>query len=171
MHNGTSLPFRLLFVCTGNICRSPAAEAVLKTLIQRAGLTGQIECDSAGMMGYHIGSAPDPRTVQSVLRRGYEIRHAARKVTRADFDHFDLLLAMDRGHLSQLQQLAPDQVRAAKARLYLDFHPAPPTPRDVPDPYYGDTADFERVMDLVEATSVNLLTAIRHRLAFGAGGP
>jgi len=137
----------------------------LLALIDRGGLADRIVCDSAGLMGYHVGSQPDRRTVASVQRRGYAISHAARKVTRADFDAFDLILAMDRGHLEQLRRLAPDDARAAKVSLYLDFHPEPLQDKNVPDPYYGDEAGFERVMDLVEVTSLNLLTTIRHLIA------
>ena len=149
---------RVLFVCTGNICRSPAAESVFRHMAQQAGVT--VTTDSAGTHGYHIGDAPDPRTCDSAAARGFNLRALrARKVTPADFKQFDLILAMDRGHLTHLQAMRPKDA-TAEVRLYLDFHPTLKA-KDVPDPYYGGPDGFEEVMDLVEETSKALVAHAR----------
>ena len=136
---------RILFVCTGNICRSPTAEGVMRTLLKNAGLDRHVEVDSAGTHGYHIGAAPDPRTQKAALRRGYDLSTLrARKVKLEDFTHFDHVLAMDAGHVRLLRQLSPPE-HHNKILLFLN--------RDVPDPYYGVAEDFERVIDLAEEGS------------------
>jgi len=147
---------KVLFVCTGNICRSPTAEGVFRHVAEAAGLGDQVFADSAGTHGYHIGAPPDPRTVAIARARGFDLSALrARKVTSADFRDFDLILAMDRGHLAHLEAMRPKDARA-EVRLFLDFHPAAPS-QDVPDPYYSDEAAFAHVLDLVEATSRALI--------------
>lgn len=134
---------KILFVCTGNICRSPTAEGVMRALLETAGLNQRIEVDSAGTHGYHIGEPPDPRTQLTAQKRGYDLsRLRARKVVSEDFIRFDHVLAMDNDHLRQLRRLCPP-VHHHKLALFL--------PMEVPDPYYGDQPDFERVLDLAEA--------------------
>jgi len=136
---------RILFVCTGNICRSPTAEGVMRALLEEAGLSTRIEIDSAATHNYQIGSQPDPRTQSAARKRGYDLStQRARKVTPEDFDRFDLVLAMDAGHVRLLRQVSPPE-HHGKILLFLD--------RDVPDPYYGDAEDFERVLDLAEEGS------------------
>jgi protein-tyrosine phosphatase len=131
----------LLFVCTGNICRSPTAEGVLRERAQAAGLS--LTLDSAGTHGYHIGEAPDPRTIAHAKKRGYDLSTLrARRVEQQDFDRFDWILALDHSHLDQLRALQPKNSRA-QVRLLLDE-------RDVPDPYYGNAQHFEHVLDLTE---------------------
>ena len=144
---------RLLFVCTGNICRSPTAEGVLRRLAHAASL--DVEVDSAGLGDWHRGDAPDPRTVRHALARGYDLTSLrARQLGAADFAFFDRLYAMDQGHLRELRRLAPAPHRA-KVSLFLDVLPASPDDarpgREVPDPYYGGAEGFEQVLDLVEA--------------------
>jgi len=154
-------PVRVLFVCTGNICRSPTAEGVLRRLVRDQGLEGRVEVDSAGTFGYHVGEPPDRRSIRAAAARGYDLSALrARTVTREDFARFDLLLALDRGHRRELEQLAPDGAAARRIRLLLDYAPAFQG-QDVPDPYYGGPADFERVLDLAEAGSRGLLEALR----------
>ena len=150
---------RILFVCMGNICRSPSAEAVLRELARRDFPQLQLEVDSAGTHDYHVGEPPDPRSIAAGRKRGYDLAPLrARQVTPEDFARFDWLLAMDAANLSRLRQLAPTG-ELERARLFLEF--AGETSRiDVPDPYYGDTADFELVLDLLEVASQRLL----HRL-------
>lgn len=150
---------RVLFVCTGNICRSPTAEGVFRHLAVDAGIA--VEADSAGTHGYHIGEPPDPRTVAAAARRGFDLNSLrARRVKREDFNQFDLILAMDRGHLAHLETMRPQDARA-QVKLFLDYHPE--TKRDVPDPYYGGPEGFEHVLDLVEAASRGLLDDLRTR--------
>jgi protein-tyrosine phosphatase len=142
----------ILFVCTGNICRSPTAEAVLRHLAAEAGI--ELHIESAGIGDWHIGNAPDERAQHHAKRRGYDLSALrARQVAAEDFEKFDLILAMDRGHLRALQRLAPPAHRG-KVRLF-----APE--RDVPDPYYGGAHDFERVLDLVEAQCRELLAELK----------
>ena len=141
---------RVLMVCSGNICRSPTAEVVLRTLAGQAGLSRRVEVASAGMHNYHQGEAPDRRAQRHARQRGYDLSDVrARQLMAADFEHFDWILVMDQGHLRELLRLRPALARA-EVRLLLDGDGVA-TARDVPDPYYGTAADFEHVLDLVEA--------------------
>lgn len=147
----------LLFVCTGNICRSPTAEGVFRALAEREGLP--VRVDSAGTHDYHVGEPPDRRAAAHARERGYDISGLrARQVAPEDFERFDLLLAMDRGHLARLRQLSP-QAQRHKLRLFLDF--AGLQEADVPDPYYGGAEGFEQVLDMIEAASRGLVVHVR----------
>ncbi len=154
---------RILFVCMGNICRSPTAEGVMRALLRDEGLHGRIELDSAGTGSWHAGDPPDARAAAAARSRGIELDGAARQVTAADFDSFDLLLAMDRDNLAGIRAIAPDEESAAKARLLREFDPASAgaPDLDVPDPYYGGPNGFERVLDLVQAACRGLLAEVR----------
>ena len=156
---------RILFVCLGNICRSPTAEGVMRRLVREQGLEGEIEIDSAGTGAWHVGDPPDPRSTQAARRRGTILEGAARQVTAADFEAFDLLLAMDATNLHELRQRAPDEAARAKVRLLREFDPASADAidLDVPDPYYGGPRGFDIVLDLVEAACAGLLEEIRPR--------
>lgn len=147
--SGMTSKTRILLVCMGNICRSPTAEGVLRTFVEREGLLGQVEIDSAGTHGYHVGEPPDPRTVKAAARRGYDLSPLrARRVGEFDFMRFDHVLAMDRENLALLQQACPPHLRH-KLGLFLQFS-ANFDEDEVPDPYYGGPQGFERVLDLVE---------------------
>ena len=147
---------RVLFVCLGNICRSPTAEAVLRALAAREAPELVLEVDSAGTAGYHVGQPPDPRTRAAAARRGYDLSTLrARTVEPADFERFDLILAMDRENLTVLRRRAPIEARE-RLRLFLEFAPGN-APEEVPDPYYGGPNGFEEVLDLVEAATRGLL--------------
>ena len=153
---------KILFVCLGNICRSPTAEGVLRALAASEAPELHLEIDSAGTAGYHIGEPPDPRTRAAAARRGYDLSALrARVVEPADFDRFELILAMDRDNLKILQRRAP---RAAheRLRLFLEFTPESGL-LEVPDPYYGGPNGFEEVLDLVEAAARGLLAQLRAR--------
>src|SRR5580704_3940499 len=151
---------RILFVCLGNICRSPTAEGVLRVLAAREAPELALQIDSAGTAGYHIGEPPDPRTRQAAARRGYELGALrARIVEPDDFEHFDLILAMDEANLSVLQARAPS-ARREQLRLFLEFAPQTEI-REVPDPYYGGPNGFEEVLDLVEAAARGLIAHLR----------
>jgi protein-tyrosine phosphatase len=152
---------RILFVCLGNICRSPTAEGVMRALVRDAGLEGRIELDSAGTGGWHIGEPPDTRATETARRRGIVLEGAARQVRREDFEEFDLILAMDRDNLRELRRLAPDEPSRAKARLLREFDPAADGDLDVPDPYYGGPGGFDEVLDLVQAACAFLLRRLR----------
>ena len=142
----------ILFVCTGNICRSPTAEGVLRQLAKKGGIELRIE--SAGLGDWHVGQAPDERALHHARTRGYDLgAQRARQVRPRDFEDFDMILAMDRGHLRALQRMAPRQ-HHAKIRLFVDG-------RDVPDPYYGGPEGFEQVLDLVEARCASLLSELK----------
>nr|WP_246513051.1 low molecular weight protein-tyrosine-phosphatase [Azospirillum picis] len=145
-----------MFVCTGNICRSPTAEGVFRHLAGRAGLSGLVAAESAGTHAYHVGEPPDPRTQRAALARGIDLSGLrARKVTAGDFARFDHILAMDHGHLEQLRRIAPPGAGAA-LRLFLDDAPGL-AGRSVPDPYYGGPDGFGEVLDLCEAGARGLL--------------
>ena len=153
---------RILFVCLGNICRSPTAEAVLRAIAAREAPELTLEVDSAGVAGYHVGEPPDPRTRQAAARRGYDLGALrARIVEPLDFERFDLILAMDRENLRVLRRRAPD-IAHERLRLLLEFAP-PGGPEDVPDPYYGGPNGFEEVLDLIEGATRGLLTHLRQR--------
>jgi len=143
---------KVLFVCTGNICRSPTAEGVLKELARKENL--QLHVESRGTHDYHVGEPPDERAQHHAKGRGYDLSALrARRVSSRDFADFDLILAMDRGHLKMLERICPPAHRP-KVRLFVPG-------RDVPDPYYGGPEDFEQVLDLVEAACRGLLTEIK----------
>ena len=154
---------RILFVCLGNICRSPTAEGVLRTLAAREAPELRLEVDSAGTADFHVGEPPDPRTQAAGLRRGYDLAALrARVIEPADFGHYDLILAMDEDNLRVLRRRAPAHVHE-RLRLLLEFAPDADS-RDVPDPYYGGPNGFEEVLDLVEAATRGLLTHLRQRV-------
>lgn len=154
---------RILFVCMGNICRSPTAEAVMRGLLRTEGLEHAVSLDSAGTGGWHAGAPPDARAVAAARSRGIVVEGAARQVTAQDFDDFDLLLAMDRDNERDLRAVAPDGEARAKVRLLREFDPAAVAAGDldVPDPYYGGPNGFDRVLDLVEAACRGLLDEVR----------
>jgi protein-tyrosine phosphatase len=157
---------RLLFVCLGNICRSPTAEGVMRQLVHEAGLEQQIELDSAGTGGWHVGESPDARATEAARRRGIVLEGAARQVRPRDFDTFDLIVAMDRSNQRNLLRLAPDEHTREKVRLLREWGRAGSQSDgdlDVPDPYYGGPDGFDRVLDLVHASCVSLLAELRER--------
>ncbi|MEW6765517.1 MAG: low molecular weight protein-tyrosine-phosphatase [Pseudomonadota bacterium] len=150
----------VLFVCMGNICRSPTAEGVFVHKVREAGLSERIRIDSAGTHAYHIGNPPDPRSQQAALRRGYDLSPLrARKVSVPDFSAFDYVLAMDADNLAILRSLMPGDSRA-HVGLFMEFATGAKE-REVPDPYYGGERGFEQVLDMVEAASEGLLHTIR----------
>jgi protein-tyrosine phosphatase len=155
---------RILFVCLGNICRSPTAEGVMRALVRDAGLEKQIELDSAGTGSWHVGEPPDARATQTARRRGIAIEGAARQVQPSDFEEFDLILAMDSANLRNLRRLAPAAPTRAQVRLLREFDPAAGEDLDVPDPYYGGAEGFDRVLDLVHSACASLLEHLRATL-------
>ncbi len=153
----------VLFVCMGNICRSPMAEGVFRRRVEEAGLAERIHIDSAGTHAYHVGEPPDPRAQETAARRDIDLSaQRARRVTREDLALFDFVLAMDRDNLSILHDIAEPEHRE-RIRLFMEFAPEMKV-REVPDPYYGGQGGFDRVLDLVEAASAGLLETIRKRL-------
>jgi protein-tyrosine phosphatase len=134
---------RILFVCTGNICRSPSAEAVMRRLVDDAGLGGEFVLESAGTGRWHAGGKPDRRAVTAATARGYAVAGTARQVRPADFEAFDLLVGMDRGHVRRLRDLSPSIEARLKIRPLLEDE-------DVPDPYGGPAAEFEQALDVIE---------------------
>ncbi|WP_207061098.1 low molecular weight protein-tyrosine-phosphatase [Motiliproteus sp. SC1-56] len=159
----TGKALSVLFVCLGNICRSPTAHGVFLRLIEEAGLEGRVAVDSAGTAAYHIGKAPDPRTREAAVRRGYDLSALrARQVEPEDFQRFDYILAMDNSNLADLRDLAPAGGRA-RVQLFLEFAGSG-APSEVPDPYYGGADGFDQVLDLVEGAARGLLVEINQRL-------
>ena len=150
----------VLFVCMGNICRSPTAEGVFQDLVSREGLTDRIQIASAGTHGWHVGNPPDPRSVEAAARRGIDLSgQRSQQFRAADHDRHDYVLAMDRENLQFLRQLHNDAARA-RLSLFLEFAPHI-RETDVPDPYYGAGDGFEIVLDMIEAASAGLLADIR----------
>ncbi len=155
-----AMTVNVLFVCLGNICRSPTADGVFRQRVQAAGLQQQIGVDSAGTGDWHVGRAPDSRALAAAAKRGYDLSGLrARQVADKDFAEFHYVLAMDKSNLSHLRRLAPAHY-AGHVGLFLDFAPHLGL-REVPDPYYGGHQGFEQVLDLVEAACDGLLTHIQ----------
>jgi protein-tyrosine phosphatase len=157
----SSPPFRVLFVCLGNICRSPMAEAVFRARGAKAGLADRVEVSSAGTAGWHADRPADPRTVAALRRAGYPLDHRARQFVAAWFDQHDLVIALDRANLQDLRALAPDRERADRVRLLRSYDPEAGADLDVPDPYYGDDASFDDVLTQVVAACAGLLAEVR----------
>jgi protein-tyrosine phosphatase len=151
---------KILFVCLGNICRSPTAEIVFRDIVEREAPELAVEIDSAGTAGYHVGEPPDRRTRQAALRRGYDMSALrARVVEPQDFRRFDLILAMDRANFDVLNRRAPEESRP-RIKLFLEFAPDADT-TEVPDPYYGGVNGFEEVLDLVEVAARGLVAHLK----------
>jgi protein-tyrosine phosphatase len=168
-HNGAGRDaessYRVLFVCLGNICRSPTAEGVMRALVREACLEDRIELESAGTGSWHIGEAPDSRATEAAHARGIVLEGAARQVHTRDFEEFDLIVAMDRQNLADLRHLAPDESAREKVVLLRELDPATAGQQlDVPDPYHGGARGFEHVLDLVHAACAALLAELRGRL-------
>ena len=152
----------VIFVCMGNICRSPTAEGVFRHLVENKGLAHLIDIDSAGTHAYHVGEAPDPRSCQTARSRGINLDSIrARKVQAADIEHFDYVLAMDSDNHANLLRIAPQGLEH-KVYRFLEFA-QDFAENDVPDPYYGGANGFERVFDMVESASQGLLADIMHK--------
>ena len=153
---------KVLFVCLGNICRSPTAEGVFRQRLHEAGLDGRVTVDSAGTAAWHVGKGPDPRTCRAALRRGYDLSPLrARQVAAEDYQHFDLMLAMDHDNLLRLKEFRPDGARA-ELDLFLGRYGL--GRGVVPDPYHGGAEGFEQVLDLIEAGCDALISEIKGRL-------
>jgi protein-tyrosine phosphatase len=153
---------RILFVCMGNICRSPSAEGVFRSLLAARAPQLAVEIDSAGTHDYHVGEPPDDRAIAAARRRGIDLSSLrARTVRTSDFDYYDLILAMDEQNLRELRRRAP-AARHDRIRLMLEFVPSSPV-RAVPDPYYGGPQGFEQVLDLLEEAAEGLLREMLSR--------
>ena len=150
---------RILFVCTGNICRSPIADGIARAKAAERGVSAQFVFDSAGLEKYHVGEAPDTRALARAKARGYDLSELrARRITKDDFKNFDLILAMDRGHIADLDQMSPREHRN-KVKLFLTYSEQYSN-LDVPDPYYGAVKDFDHVLDMCEEGVDELLSAL-----------
>ncbi|MCZ2441896.1 MAG: low molecular weight phosphotyrosine protein phosphatase [Burkholderiales bacterium] len=162
---GAAPTLRVLMVCSGNICRSPTAEGVLRARLDALGLGARIEVGSAGTQDLHAGEAPDPRAIAAARSRGYDLSALrARRVVGGDFMRFDRMLAMDEGHRRWLERMAPPEARA-RVELLMNHAQRYRDQPVVPDPYYGSGRDFERMLDLVEDACEGLVRALREELA------
>lgn len=154
---------RVLFVCMGNICRSPTAEGVLRHMLRESRLDERVEVDSAGTHGYCSGEAPDPRTQQAASRRGYDLSGIrSRKVALQDLEYFDLVLAMDRKSLESLRVVCPSD-QSSRLALFMDYS-THFIEQDVPDPYYGSGQGFDLVLDMVEDASKGLIESVKKKI-------
>jgi len=157
------ITIRVLFVCMGNICRSPTAEGVFRKRIEEAGLSERVEIDSAGTHAYHVGEPPDARAQEAAKRRGVNLsRLRGRQAVAEDIERFDYVLAMDEDNLENLLSICPDGLEE-KVELFMEYSSGG-HPREVPDPYFGGAAGFDRVLDMIEAAAEGLLADIRRRL-------
>ncbi len=158
---------RVLFVCLGNICRSPMAEGVFRKLVDDAGFSAEVEVDSAGTHAYHTREPPDPRAREAAARRGVDIRHLrGRQAIAEDFVQFDYVLAMDHENHANLRAICPPG-QERKLRLFLEFA-VNASERAVPDPYFGGASGFDRVLDLIEDAAAGLLADVRERIESSA---
>ena len=141
-------PVRICFVCLGNICRSPTSEGVMAHLLEQQGLADQVELDSAGTGGWHIGDPPDRRSAATARQRGMDLFGHSRQFKEIDFDRFDFIVAMDRSNLRALRNMAANETDIAKLSLLRSFDPTAPPMAEVPDPYYGGPNGFDEVLDI-----------------------
>ena len=150
----------VLFVCMGNICRSPLAEGVFRHLVRKRNLADRFEIDSAGVSGYHEGDPPDARSAEVARRRGIELSGSARRLNRADLDQFDYVIVMDRENRAGVERLANGTTHGARIHFLREFDPEAEHDIDVPDPYYGGPSGFENVQEMVERSCAQLLDTI-----------
>jgi len=150
---------KILFVCLGNICRSPLAEAIFTHKIKEKGLESQFSADSCGMANYHIGHSPDTRTIRNVIKNGVQMRHLGRQFSSVDFDAFDVILPMDKSNLNNILQLSNDASHLKKVKLVREYDPN--GQGEVPDPYYGTDKDFQEVFDILDRTIENLIDELK----------
>ena len=155
---------RICFVCLGNICRSPTAEGVFRKLAADVDIAGKLTIDSAGTGAWHVGELPDSRSRAAAARRGYDLTSRARKLTAADFDRFDLIVAMDRDNYDAIQRLARGRTQLPNIRMLRSFDPSAAVDAEVPDPWYGEDDGFEEVLDICERACRGLLDHVRDRL-------
>ena len=151
------MKFKILFVCLGNICRSPAADGIMRHLTEERGVDHLFEIDSAGIGAWHVGQLPDKRMRDHGALRGYLFNHRVRQVKREDFDHFDLVVGMDDENTYNLRRIAGTPEHIKKIRCLADYLRRHPGQKTVPDPYYGGSADFELALDLIEDGCAGLL--------------
>ncbi|MFW6079747.1 MAG: low molecular weight protein-tyrosine-phosphatase [Gemmatimonadota bacterium] len=156
-----SEPIKVLFVCLGNICRSPLAEGLFRRLVEAEGVADRFEIDSAGTSSYHAGESPDTRAAKVARRRGVELSGSARQITEDDIGSFDYLIVMDTDNLSEVERLAERVKPGAEVHLLREFDPEAEGEIEVPDPYYGGPHGFERVHQIVERSCRGLLEHIR----------
>lgn len=163
LRRDNSPKYRVLFVCMGNICRSPAAEGIFRHMVEQAELSNRIEIASAGTQDYHVGERPDARMRETASRRGYNLNSRGRWLADDDFDKFDLLLAADSDNYAKMISRARTDEHRAKVQMMLNWHPHMPG-EDVPDPYYGGQQGFEDVLDLLEVGLGPLLLHVAAQL-------
>lgn len=156
-------PRAIMFVCQGNVCRSPLAQALFEHMVERRGLQKRYKADSTGVSSYHVGENADPRMRETAARHGVSVRHRARAVTRRDLAGHDLILAMDRDNFAILQRMAQDDEQRARIRMFREFDPQPDADHDVPDPWYGGMDGFETVYQIVERTCAALLDELEEQ--------
>lgn len=157
------MAYKLLFVCLGNICRSPSAENIMRHLLEQEGLSNKILCDSAGTSSYHIGAAPDRRMQAAAQKRDIRLMGSARQFSRADFEAFDLILAMDRANYRDILSLDRADIYGEKVKMMCDYATNFPD-SEVPDPYYGGQSGFDYVIDLLLDACQGLLTEIKQEM-------
>lgn len=161
MNQPHNRPIKILFVCLGNICRSPAAQGVMEHLVAERGIDNDFIIDSAGTYGGHAGDLPDRRMRTHALRRGYNLTHRSRRITGSDFENFDMIVAMDNGNISTLRNMAATIEEEQKIIPMAKFLKLHPHNDHIPDPYYEGSEGFELVLDLLEDGCLNLLESLR----------
>lgn len=151
---------KILFVCLGNICRSPLAEAIFNHKIKERGLENQVEVNSCGTANYHVGDTPDPRTIKNALKNGVAIDHLGKQLSERDLAHYDFILAMDKSNHTNIFKLTDASKHAHKIKLMRSFD-LEPNGEEVPDPYYGNESDFQNVFDILNHSMDSFITYLQ----------